>query len=620
MSFLNKRDPLRYLAARLPRPKPRVYPGSVRAYGIDISHWEESFDPDQAANGLIDFAIFKATEGTTWVDSAFESFYSAAAGKVWILGAYHYLRSGMDARAQAEHFLSVTAGKEFQILVCDFESTNNTMDDSFVEAAQVFGSYVKQRRPDARLLFYTNPSTYDDVVYPGCMRLYGIDVFTRAPWDGFWVAQYYFDPSPNKNPSMPKNRSDWVMWQYSEAGDPDLHGTGGWCDQNVFNGFPSDLSDWISNGTVPPDPPGDIVEIWFDDKVIYTRGHRDSPRSFNFHVTRFKRSDISRLHINGLGFHGNGLYFWETRGEPDIVINGGHADYSKSPPVPFAVVVSDGRLEKSEPSEVSIQFDNQNQPIGMLWFADKGAYNSVGISDVLLQDGIIPASVRFTDVIERVKSVLPRVDDTYVDPRNAMFWTDSEYILICIDGRNDGTLGLTRLELAQFALSLGARWGGNLDGGGSNTLIYNDAGVPAIMNNPPDGSLRSVANHVGFWISGGSAPPIGGDMDFEVVRPTTLRRWRPPNIKGEYGNLPTGMVLTGKGFTPDNLNLIIGYDPLNSDNSPDYVVSMADLRPYDPTTPPDPPAGDGSYTVTVTVGQPGYISATHTVSGTLDPE
>jgi len=244
----------------LPEPKPSVIGGLGRAYGIDISSWEDTFNPNQAAPNLVDFAIFKATEGTTWIDDRFASFYQASVGKVPIIGAYHYLRSGMSARTQADHFTNVVGAKKIDILVCDFESTNNQMDDAFVAVAQEFGSFVNLWKPNCKLLFYTNPSTYDNVVYPGSIRMFGEDIFTKYPWDGLWIAQYYYSPSPDKNPSMPKNRGDWVLWQYSEAGDPDLHGTGGWCDQNVFNGDVNALTSWIGGGSIPSEPDAYIVK------------------------------------------------------------------------------------------------------------------------------------------------------------------------------------------------------------------------------------------------------------------------------------------------------------------------------------------------------------------------
>jgi len=243
-------------------PQTKILGTLGRSYGIDISHWEETFDPDLATPGLIDFAIFKATEGSTWKDASFESFYANSAGKVGVLGAYHYLRSGISAQAQAGNFLDSIQGKDFQILVCDFESTNNTMDDAFVQLAQSFGVIVQAARPEAKLLFYTNPSTYDNVVYPGTMRLYGQDVFTLSPWAGLWIAQYYYTPSPDKTPSIPNTRKDWLIWQYSEAGNPDDHGTGGWVDQNVWNGTPAEMYAFLGDTTPPPvDPPALDIQV-----------------------------------------------------------------------------------------------------------------------------------------------------------------------------------------------------------------------------------------------------------------------------------------------------------------------------------------------------------------------
>ncbi|HUV92700.1 MAG TPA: GH25 family lysozyme, partial [Anaerolineales bacterium] len=227
----------------------------ARAYGIDISHWEGAFNPDKAQPGLLDFVIFKASEGTTYRDDWFERNYAASVGKVPILGAYHYLRSGYSTGLQVENFLGAVAGKQLQVLVCDFEAINNTMDDNFVVKAADFGKAVKAAHPGAKLLFYTNPSNYDDYVHPGSLRKYGRDVFLESPWDGFWIAQYYYAPSPDKFPSMPKTRSDWVFWQYSEAGDPAIHGTDGWADQNVYNGNLSQLTTWIGASVPPVDPP-----------------------------------------------------------------------------------------------------------------------------------------------------------------------------------------------------------------------------------------------------------------------------------------------------------------------------------------------------------------------------
>jgi len=261
-------------------------------------------------------------------------------------------------------------------------------------------------------------------------------------------------------------------------------------------------------------------------------------------VLRFKRQDVTRIHVNGLGFLGTGMYFWETRNHPDIVINGGHADYSVNPPIPLAAVVCDGDFEKTKTEEVSIQINRNHEPIGMEWFANSQAYNVVGVSDILLQGGVIPAAVRLANLAQRIRSFVPFLDDTYVDPRSSLFWTDTEWIIVVIDGRNDGTLGLTRLELAQFvqtlvpADELDQLFGGNLDGGDScGLIVVDDDGNPVTRNNPPDNKLHSVANHVGFWVEHTAQPPEGGDMI-------------PGEAQEKLGKTMT--VRTEPGATPDS--------------------------------------------------------------------
>jgi hypothetical protein len=77
-------------------------------------------------------------------------------------------------------------------------------------------------------------------------------------------------------------------------------------------------------------------------------------------------------------------------------------------------------------------------------------------------------------------------------PRTAIAFNSSYVFYIVCDGRNPGvSIGMTIDELAEFCKNtLGATWGVNQDGGGSSTMVVNGT----VMNNPSDGSERSVAN------------------------------------------------------------------------------------------------------------------------------
>lgn len=79
-------------------------------------------------------------------------------------------------------------------------------------------------------------------------------------------------------------------------------------------------------------------------------------------------------------------------------------------------------------------------------------------------------------------------------------------LLFVIDGRQSGySEGVTLPELAQIAIEYGADRAFNLDGGGSSTLVIEDAaGQPQILNSPIHASVpgmeRPVGNHLGVWM------------------------------------------------------------------------------------------------------------------------
>lgn len=560
--------------------------------GYDISHYEEIVD-FSAISPRPALIITKATEGISFIDDKFERFFAGMKKAGIFRGAYHFHRKAFPAKTQADHFLNVCqmAGvMDRDILVLDVEEGGET-------AAQLMEWFERVRtvRPFNPVMIYSRKNLLDPILMTTAQKNY----FKQIP---VWTAGYpynpddYFSPPASYIPDQTRWGPVW-MWQYSDKGV--VSGIQGQVDLNWLS---AELLTLVGG----ENPGSDVTEAWFDSRVLYTRGHRDSPRPFNFHVTTFRREDVERIHVNGLGFQGTGMYFWETRGKPDIVINGGHADYSISPPVPLSVVVSDGNLQKASTSEYSIQFDDKHQPIGMLWFKDLEAFNAVGISDILLLDGIVPASVRVMTIMDILKTTIPFVDNTYVDPRNAIFWNDTEYILIDIDGRNDGTQGLTRLELAHFAKSIGAKWGGNLDGGDSNTLIFNKNGTPVVKNNPPDGKLHAVANHVGFWIKSGVTPPPDGGtpmpQDTYITNPN-----RPSPLYSSNGkyreDIPAATVIACDWLWPDGplagmRKIVSGYI-----TDGDRFIKDVDIDLYTAPPPPPPPTDptlpDVPYTFTL---------------------
>jgi hypothetical protein len=76
-------------------------------------------------------------------------------------------------------------------------------------------------------------------------------------------------------------------------------------------------------------------------------------------------------------------------------------------------------------------------------------------------------------------------------------------ILVVVDGRSTSSSGMTCPELAALMVDLGADTALNLDGGGSSAIWTQATGV---LNDPSDGSERTVSNHLAVWADGDGAP------------------------------------------------------------------------------------------------------------------
>jgi len=240
-----------------------------RAYGVDMSRYQGTFNPAAAVPGLLDFGIIKATEGTTYKDPEFENFYPGIS-KLTAQGAYHYLKSNVSGVSQANWFLDTIAGKKFHMLVIDFESTGNVMNDAFVHVLYDALVRVTTGRPEAKVLLYTNPNFYNTIIYPAAIRIWGRDVFTD--WDLF-IAQYPFLVNLDGEPVMPKNRADWKLWQFSNAGIAAEHGTKYPVDRDVFNGGVSAFKTWLHITTEPPAPTPSLpdIQVVLGDDVTYEK-------------------------------------------------------------------------------------------------------------------------------------------------------------------------------------------------------------------------------------------------------------------------------------------------------------------------------------------------------------
>ena len=93
--------------------------------------------------------------------------------------------------------------------------------------------------------------------------------------------------------------------------------------------------------------------------------------------------------------------------------------------------------------------------------------------------------------------VVEVVDDREMHPRTAVGidHETKQLLLLVVDGRQSFSRGFTMVELAHMMIDLGADEALNLDGGGSSTLVAaKPNGNVRVINQPSDGSQRSVPN------------------------------------------------------------------------------------------------------------------------------
>ncbi len=126
--------------------------------------------------------------------------------------------------------------------------------------------------------------------------------------------------------------------------------------------------------------------------------------------------------------------------------------------------------------------------------------------------------------------------------------------ILTVDGRQAGrATGMTLIELAVLCESLGAWDALNLDGGGSSTLVLESAvGTHEVLNTPvgignKPGSLRPVANNLGFFLPGRGCPPrerhgLRAHL-VEALHARLTQRAPPPGHGLHYARQPLDQLL-----------------------------------------------------------------------------
>ncbi len=159
--------------------------------GIDASHWQGERGMsgkwlDKLVKCGVRWAIFKATQGTGFVDPSFAANRRKAEKRGILVGAYHFLQRG-NGKAQADHFLRTvraTGATRDIPLIVDVERvpTPTPADDPDWRTVRDFLRRIRQKAPRSERWVYSSSGYWRSIGNPDVNGL--ADALWQARWDG----------------------------------------------------------------------------------------------------------------------------------------------------------------------------------------------------------------------------------------------------------------------------------------------------------------------------------------------------------------------------------------------------------------------------------------------------
>ncbi len=187
--------------------------------GVDVSHYQGTINWSSVKASGKAFAFCKATEGTTYTDPNFASYWAGMKSVGLIRGAYHFGRPGSDPTVQADHFVNTVAPVNGDLqLVLDLETSDGKTPSQVRSWTVTFLNRVQARtgRPG---IIYTGFYFWRDSAGNGSNL--------NCP---LWLAAYVSDPAPY----VPAAWGTWSFWQYTSFGS--VPGVSGNVDRDAWNG------------------------------------------------------------------------------------------------------------------------------------------------------------------------------------------------------------------------------------------------------------------------------------------------------------------------------------------------------------------------------------------------
>lgn len=205
-----------------------IFAKGYEVHGVDVSHYQGAIDWEVLSQQNLDFAIIKATEGSTHVDERFLDNWQAAEQTHLALGAYHFFSFDSEGNRQAASYIDTVGnlnGKLAPVIDVEYYGNKRSNPPDRADVVENLSALLDalEQHYEIKPIIYTTYTVYNDYIK---------GEFEDYP---LWVRSVYCPPTVlfgNK----------WSFWQYMDTAMLDGYvGDQKYIDVNVFRGTKQEL-------------------------------------------------------------------------------------------------------------------------------------------------------------------------------------------------------------------------------------------------------------------------------------------------------------------------------------------------------------------------------------------
>ena len=205
---------------------------NYEVHGVDVSHYQGTIDWETLSQQNLDFAVIKATEGSTHIDDRFEENWQAAEQTHLYLGAYHFFSFDSEGDRQAASYIDTVGnldGKLAPVVDVEYYRNKKSNPPARTDVVKNLGALLDalEQHYQIKPIIYTTFTVYNEYIK---------GEFEEYP---LWVRSIYCPPEVlfgNK----------WSFWQYMDTAMLDGYaGDEKYIDVNVFRGTMEELEELV---------------------------------------------------------------------------------------------------------------------------------------------------------------------------------------------------------------------------------------------------------------------------------------------------------------------------------------------------------------------------------------